>query len=169
MLSPVDFLVLLKLCSIENKEASQMQIASELYVSSSTVNVALRRAEAVRLYSSDRRRVNAPALCEALFYGAKYFLGPVCSGITRGVPTSWAAPPMVNLLSTSDKLPPVWPDPEGSTRGVSFEPLHGSVTKAIKKDQHLYELLSLVDVFREGNARECQVAREQFNQRMLMS
>jgi hypothetical protein len=146
-----------------------MQIASELYVSSSTVNVALRRAENVRLYSSDRRRVNVPALSEALFYGSKYFLGPIRGGITRGVPTSWAASPMINLVSTNEKLPPVWPDAEGSVRGVSFEPLHGSVTKAIKKDPLLYELLSLVDVFREGNARECQVAREEFDLRMPRS
>jgi hypothetical protein len=43
--------------------------------------------------------------------------------VTRGMPTSYAASPLNAEIAPGDELPPVWPWPEGYTRGVALEPL----------------------------------------------
>lgn len=166
MLKPVDILILLKICALEGEQSGQMQIAFELGVSPSTVNEALKRAELARLYSASRRRVNARGLEEVLIHGAKYFFAPKRGDVTRGMPTSWAGPPLVGLLAASDEPPPVWLDPEGTVRGVAFEPLHPSVVKAARRDHKLYELLTLVDVLRDGRARESKLAVTELRSRI---
>lgn len=170
MLAPLDLLVLLKLCAkADDGPWGQVQVATELFISQSSVHAALKRAEAVRLYSSSRRRVSAPALEEALVHGAKYFLGPKRGGVTRGVPTSWAAPPLVHELVASDELPPVWPDSEGTVRGITFEPLYPSVPRAAKLDSVLRELLTLVDALRDGGARVSKLAARELHARLHRS
>jgi len=168
MLQPIDVFVLLKLSALGNQPMSQMRLAGELSVSPSSVNSALNHAERVRLYSRTRRRVNAPALEEALIHGAKYFFGAVRGGTARGMATSWAAPPLVNNIATED-LPPVWPDPNGTVRGVAFEPLYSSAPKAAKEDFALYELLALVDALRDGGARVTRLAVDELHARLYRS
>ena len=95
------------------------------------------------------------ALEEFLVHGVRYVYAPERSGLTQGIPTSYAAPPLNRLLETSDEPPPVWPDPEGEVRGYGFAPLYKSVPQAARRDPRLYELLALVDAIRcgEGFAR----------------
>lgn len=69
---------------------------------------------------------------------------------TRGLPTSYAAPPLKHLISLSDDLPSVWPHPEGNRRGIKFSPLHKSAPKAAAIDSSRYELLTLVDAIETG-------------------
>ena len=57
-----------------------------------------------------------------------------------------------------NELPPVWPDPEGDVRGLSFSPLYKSAPNAAKKDHDLYEYLALVDAIRGGRVREKKLA-----------
>lgn len=166
MLAPLDILVLLKVCAKGDKPWGQVELARELFISQSSVHAALKHGESVRLYSPSRRTINGPALEEALVYGAKYFLAPVRGGATRGMPTAWAASPLSDQISTSDELPPVWPDPEGTVRGAAFEPLYRSVPKAARQDSALYELLALVDVLREGRARESKLAAHELHKRI---
>lgn len=167
MLSALDVLVLLKLCAMgRGRSWTQAQVASELSVSSSSVNAALKRAAAVNLFSPVRNAPNMLALEEALVHGARYFLGPHRGGTTRGTPTAWAAPPLVDLISTHDELPPVWPDPEGSVRGLALEPIYRTVPTAAKRDPALYELLALLDALREGGARERQLAAKELRTRL---
>ncbi len=82
------------------------------------------------------------------------------------MPTAWAAPPMRDLIAASDLMVPVWPDSEGEARGLSFEPLHPSASKAARLDPLLYELLALVDVLREGRARESKLAARELHVRL---
>ena len=85
--------------------------------------------------------------------------------MSRGIPTAYAAPPLARKIS-SDELPPVWPDPNGTVRGVAVEPLYSSVVKAAKSDSPLYELLALVDALRIGRARERNMAEEEIKLRI---
>lgn len=169
ILQPIDVLVLLKLCVLRDEPISQMRLAGELFISPSSVNAALKHAERVRLYSPNRRRVNAPAFEEALVHGAKYFLGAVRGTVGRGTPTAWAAPPLVNQIATDEELPPIWPDANGEVRGIAFEPLYPSAPKAAKKDSALYELLALVDALREGGARVSRLATDELHARVYRS
>lgn len=70
---------------------------------------------------------------------------------------------------TSNDLPPVWPWPEGNTRGVGLEPLYRKVPPAALRDLELYELLPLVDAIRDGRARERQIAEQDLVRRLRMT
>jgi hypothetical protein len=67
---------------------------------------------------------------------------------------------------TADDLPPVWPHPEGATRGVALEPLYPSAPVAALRDPALYELLALIDAIREGRARERKLAEDELRARI---
>jgi len=170
MLAPLDILVLLKISAKRGQPWVQQDIANELHLSQASVHRALRAAEEVKIYNSARKQVSATKLEEALVHGARYFLGPKRGGEARGMRTSWAAAPLSDLLATSDKMIPVWPDPHGDVRGIAFEPLHPSVPKAAREDPLLYELLALVDALRgDGGARERRLAEKELHSRLHAS
>lgn len=166
MLHPLDIVVLCKIHGLGEQRWTQMELAVMLGMSSRSVNQALQRAEEARLYSPIRKVVNIGSFEEALRHGIRYFMAPKRGAITRGIPTSWAAPPLVNLLAGSDEPPPVWPDPNGAMRGAALEPLHPSVPQATMNDPTLYEMLALIDALREGRARERQLAGDELGRRL---
>ena len=106
------------------------------------------------------------SLEEFLIHGVKYAFPPDHGGLTRGVATGYAAPPLKGMISQPNETPPVWPDPEGDTRGYEFSPLYKTVPKAALKDKMLYELLTIVDAIRDGRAREREIAIEELKARL---
>ena len=82
------------------------------------------------------------------------------------MPTSYAAKPLSSEFISDNDPPPVWPDPDGEIRGVSFSPLYKSAPHAAKKDSRLYELLVLIDAIRGGRAREREFARNELSIRL---
>jgi hypothetical protein len=121
---------------------------------------------AARLFDPWRKVPIQQALLEFLVHGVKYSFPPDRGQPTRGIPTSYAAPPLNSLIAQSDELPPVWPYPEGKVRGVEFSPLYRSVPRAVAKDNALYELLALVDAIRDGRARERELAVKELTARV---
>ena len=85
---------------------------------------------------------------------------------TRGIPTGFAAPPLVDGIPKRDEPTPVWHDHEGKDRGFEFSPLFKSAPKAVAKDKRLYELLVLVDAIRGGRARERDIAVKELRARL---
>lgn len=166
MLRPLDIVVLLKMHSQNEPAQGQMKLAGILGISSRSVNGALKRGAAARLYDPIKKRINPNAMEEALVHGARYFLAAKRGTMTRGVPTAWAAPPLSELLAASKEPPPVWPDPEGTIRGIALEPLHSCVPNAALLDKQLYELLALVDALRSGTAREVSLAAAELRKRL---
>jgi hypothetical protein len=104
-------------------------------------------------------------LKDYLLHGVPYAFPAKIGPVVRGTPTAFAAPPLAVQFS-SDDLPPVWPDPEGETKGYGVEPLYRSVPQAVKSDPKLYELLALVDALRIGRARERNAAQEELRKRL---
>jgi hypothetical protein len=86
--------------------------------------------------------------------------------VTRGVPTSYAAPPLARQIAGGADLPPVWPYAEGKQRGVGLEPLYKTVPAAALRDPVLYELLALIDALRDGRARERRLAEQELSARL---
>lgn len=166
VLAPIDIVALLKICARMGKPWSQRDIAYELQIGQSSLNRALKNAEELLLYNPVRKQVSVMRLEDALVHGAPYFLAPKWGGEARGVPTSWAAPPLSDLLAVDDPLIPVWPDPNGEVRGIALEPLHKNVPQAARKDPLLYEMLALVDALREGRAREMRLAQKELHRRL---
>lgn len=177
-LKPQDVLVVLKLCALQDPRPPISHLALELGMSTSEVHAALRRARTSKLLlsavgaersrrtSSSLERPNASAIREFLVHGIKYVFPPQRGELTRGVATSYAAEPLKRLL-TRDRDPiPIWPYPEGTDRGMAFEPLYPSAPFAALRDRRLYELLAITDALREGRARERKLAEQELRVRL---
>ena len=169
-LKPQDVVVALKLCVYPVRPPISI-IANDLSLSPSEVHGAIGRLRASRLLHgpSLKDRPNISALEQFLIHGFKYAFPAEHSDVTRGVPTSYAAEPLKSEIAVSNELPPVWPWPEGDTRGVGLEPLYRKVPQAALRDSELYELLALVDAIRDGRARERKIAEHDLVRRLRSS
>ncbi len=167
ILKPQDTFILLKLVVWDRSEWSYPALSHELSMSASEVHAGVKRAAAAKLMDMQRKRPVKSNLVEFLLHGIKYAYPPDRGGMTRGMPTGYAAPPLRELITQPDEPPPVWPDPEGQMRGYEFSPLYRSATRACKVDPKLYELLALVDAIRDGRARERKIAVKEIQSRIL--
>src|SRR5580658_8406425 len=167
-LKPQDVVVALKLCAYPDARPAMSIIANELGLSPSEVHGAIGRLRASRLLHGRnlKERPNISALAEFLVHGLKYAFPAEHGEVTRGIPTSYAAEPLKSEVSPSNELPPVWPWPEGDTRGVGLEPLYKSVPQAALRDPILYQYLALVDAIRDGRARERNLAERELVDRL---
>lgn len=166
VLKPQDIVILLKLVSLGEKEWSYPALAHELSMSASEVHAGVKRAVAARLMDASRQRPILQALEEFLVHGVRYAFPPDRGGLTRGVRTGYAGPPLRDLIAQPQSPPPVWADPEGDAQGFSFSPLYRTVPGAARRDPILYELLALTDAIRDGGARERNVAARELRARL---
>jgi hypothetical protein len=170
MLRPLDIVVMLKL-SLENSERPPyLRLANELHLYPSEVYASVKRARASHFVQGPELgdRLNRSSLLEFLNHGIRYAFPAEIGAPTRGVPTSYAAPPLSKTISDAGELPPVWPYADGKVRGYSFAPLHKNVPQAALADERLYELLALVDALRNGRARERNLASQELTRRLEM-
>jgi hypothetical protein len=167
ILKPQDIVVLLKLVAIEKADWSYAKLAVDLEMSSSEVHAAVKRSLRTQLAIQKNSHIlpNIKNLNEFIIHGLRYVFVPDRGEITRGMPTIFAAAPMMDKLISSGDPPPVWPDPDGDVRGQSFSPLYKSVPSAARKDEKLYELLVLIDAIRGGNTRERKIASLEIQKR----
>lgn len=159
MLKGEDIIVLLRLMA-GSSAWTVRSLEAEIAIPRSVIQRSLVRLEQTGLLEDRRRRVNVGRAEELLVHAVKYIFPPVRGGETRGVPTAWAAPPLRDKLVDSGELPPVWPDPMGSVRGIALEPLYGAAPEISRRDPALTELLTLTDGLRVGDARVRGIAEE---------
>jgi DNA-binding Lrp family transcriptional regulator len=162
-----DILVVLKL-ALSQQGLSYAELAAQLGISASEAHAAVRRAQQAGFLREDGRKVQRSALLEFIVHGLKYVFAPERGPITRGMPTAYAAPPLSELISGNNDLPPVWPDPHGTVRGETLRPLYKSIPDAARRDEKLYQALSLIDAIRAGRARERALAEKHLRE-MLQS
>jgi hypothetical protein len=155
----LDVVVWLKLLSSGSRKTFA-QLSSELGMSASEIHSSVRRGAVAGLIDPKSRMPRRKPLQEYLLFGVRYAFPAKRGPVTRGIPTSYAAPALAKYFHTEDDLPPVWPDPQGSTRGYALEPLFKPITKAVSEDPKLYELLALIDAIRDGRARERKLAED---------
>jgi hypothetical protein len=170
MLRPLDIVVLLKL-SLENSERPPyLRLANELHLYPSEVYASVKRARASHFVQGPELgdRLNRSSLLEFLIHGVRYAFPAETGAPTRGVPTSYAAPPLSKTIADGGELPPVWPYADGKVRGYGFAPLNKNVPQAALADERLYELLALVDALRNGRARERNLASQELTRRLEM-
>ena len=168
ILKPQDILVLFKLVARGARPWTFNELALELGMSPSEVHAAVKRAVRSRLAieSAGQIRPHIRNLLEFVEYGIQYVFVPEVGALTRGLPTAHAAPPMSKAFK-DEELPPVWSDPEGEVRGLSFSPLYKSVPQAVRVDPELHELLAMLDAVRAGRAREKKWAIKELTKRLL--
>ena len=167
-LKPQDIVVALKLLGYTQQRPPFSVMAADLGLSPSEVHGAMKRLQSARLIHTHEMqdKPNVSALEEFLVHGLKYVFPAQRGGVTRGIPTSYAAPPLNAEIAPGDELPPVWPWPEGDTRGVALEPLYKTVPSAALRDPVLYEFLAIVDALRDGRARERKIAERELIKRI---
>lgn len=168
VLKPQDLLVTIKIAVNEDRALTFSELGYELSMSQSEVYAATKRAEMSRLIVREfgQPKVAQQSLQEFILYGVKYAFPALQGGVTRGMATGIAAPPLKNLFASTETLSPVWPDPEGNERGISLQPIYPSVPIAARTDLRLYEILVLVDAIRAGAAREREVAASELMSRL---
>lgn len=169
-LKPQDVLVALKLCSYASKRPAISVVAADVAMSPSEVHAAIKRLQQSRLLHGPElhEKPNLSALEEFLVHGLKYVFPVERGEVTRGMPTSYAAPPFKGEIRLGEELPPVWPYPEGDTRGISLEPLYKTAPVASRRDPLLYEYLSLADAIRDGRVRERKIAERELVKRLRL-
>lgn len=165
-LKPQDVVILLKLICVGDKKWSYLSLSDALSMSPSEVHAGVQRAISARLINPQSNFPTIRALEEFLIHGVKYAFPAERGGVTRGIPTGFAAPPLSDIIAQPDELPPVWPYPLGKVRGYEFLPLYKSVPTAAREDNLLYELLALVDAIRDGRARERDIAIKELRKRL---
>jgi hypothetical protein len=170
-LKPLDLLVCLELASADGAGRTYQEIGKAVGLSASEANQAASRAVRAGLLQttgdrSDKPTPNFGALLEFLEHGVRYAFFAVPGGIVRGMPTAHSAPPLDALVQANAEPPLVWPDPEGTTRGQSIEPLYKTVPRAARTNPRLYELLALVDALRCGSVRDRRLAMQEIERRI---
>jgi hypothetical protein len=161
---PQDVLVLVKLCEYRSEaRPSYSALASELAMSQSEVNHSVRRLQSAGLLHDGNlgEKPILSAVEEYLIHGVKYSFPAEHGRIVRGMPTSYAAEPLSNIIEPGDDPIRVWPDPRGEKRGIALIPLYKSVPAAAKRDPILYARLAMLDAIREGGARVRKVAERE--------
>jgi hypothetical protein len=168
VLKPQDVYVVLKIVAARSLRPPYPQLAAELVMSPSEVHAAVKRAQACHLVHGPEQgnRPNFSALEEFLLHGLKYVFPPDRSGMTRGIPTSYAAEPLRSLIAQGNEPGPVWPYEEGTQRGLGFEPLYRTAPIAALRDRAFYEYLALADALRDGRPRERGVAEAELRRRL---
>jgi hypothetical protein len=166
VLKPQDLAVMLHL-SVHEGSWTYPGLAAALSISASESHAAVKRAEASGLINLHTRRPLKNNLLEFLVHGARYAFPVERGGLTRGMPTSYGAPPLrERILTMADDVVPVWPDPEGQVRGEAWSPLYSKAVAACRRDLALYEALALVDAIRGGRARERSLAVDGLKKRL---
>lgn len=160
----LDIVVLLKLL-LDRRKRPYAQLSQELGISASEIHAAVRRGIEAGLIDSETRIPLRKPFEEYLLHGVRYAFPAKLGPAVRGIPTAYAAPPLSEKISSND-LPPVWPDSNGTVRGFAVEPLYHRMATVVKSDSRLYALLALVDALRIGRARERNLAEEELKLRL---
>jgi hypothetical protein len=168
VLKPQDVYVALKIVAGEADRAPYSRLAAELVMSPSEVHASVQRAQCSHLLHGPRlkNRPNFSALEEFLLHGLKYVFPPERGELTRGVPTSYAAGPLRNMIAQGNEPVPVWPYEQGKQRGIAFEPLYKTAPIAALLDPSFYEYLALADALRDSRVRERKIAETELCRRL---
>jgi hypothetical protein len=168
LLKPQDLYVTLKIVAANSVRAPYSQLAAQLIMSPSEVHASVQRAQRASLLHGAqlKNRPNFSALEEFLVHGLKYAFPPERGGLTRGVPTSYGAEPLRNMIAQGIEPVPVWPYEEGEQRGIAFEPLYKTAPGAALHDPDFYQYLALADALRDGRIRERKIAENELHRRL---
>lgn len=155
---PQDIVVLLKLVALGGARPYIKDLAASIHLSQSETSQSIARSIYAGLLAEDQRTVMRGALLDFLKYGLRHVFPQRPGTLVLGLPTAYAAPPLVSEIASG--LPLVWPWAQGSVQGLAFQPLYPTVPAACQQDTRLYHLLALCDALRTGQHREASLASQ---------
>lgn len=162
---PLDVVILLKIISLGDAAWQYRDLSAKLYISISEISESLSRSHIAGLIDDSKKNVRLNGLMEFIEFGLSYVFPVVPGQIVTGVPTAYSHP--FYKPQFSGTIDYVWKSEEGSMRGLSIEPLHKGVPRAVLEDEVLYKLLSSIDILRVGKSREKKMALEQLKMIIL--
>jgi hypothetical protein len=163
MLKAQDITILVKIIALENKEWSINDLSSSLSISQSEVSKALSRLAFSGLIDETKKSPAKNSLFDVIV-NSIMFLFPVRPGqVLKGIPTAHSVAPLSKKIRSSVNY--IWPDPNGTMRGESIEPLYKTVPKIVGEDKKFYEMMALIDALRVGKSREQVLAKEELRKR----
>ncbi|MEX1166037.1 MAG: hypothetical protein WEK74_04075 [Hydrogenophaga sp.] len=167
-LKPQDLAVAFKLVALRGVKLPYAALANALHLSPFEAHACITRLTAARLLTevNGLPSLVMPAFRPMVLQGAAYFFPAVRGEITVGFPTAHGVEPLRSKVMFADELPPVWPHPEGNTRGSTLLPLYPKLPLAAQIDKPLYEMLALFDALRIGQAREREMVRVLLEERL---
>lgn len=165
MLRGQDVLLLLRLLDMP-EEPKLLALSRELGLAVATIHRSLARLLEAGLID-ESRRARPAQVEEFMFHALRYLFPPRLRGEARGVPTAWAAPPLREHFAPTEGLPPVWPHPSGTVRGIALDPIHARAPRLALDNHMLYGRLAIADALRLGDARLRSIARDEL--RMLFA
>lgn len=168
-LRPQDVVVLLRLVLDKDKPTTYAALAQDTQLTASEVHACIKRcvmAQLVHKNGDGKPNVLLEPLKLFLTHGVRYCFPAVRGEMTRGMPTSYAAPPLADKIVAGNEPIPVWPDKTGTARGMTLQPLYPTVPSAAARNPQLYELLVLTDALRSGNPRERAIAQQLLETRL---
>jgi DNA-binding transcriptional ArsR family regulator len=158
-----DLLLALKLAAMGEVSASVRLLGEELGLSKSSVALSLRKLRKLDLLKENERgapRINRIALRDCLEHAARWLVPATIGDYELGFFTAHSAEALAKKLSGDDD-PLVLPVPHGPDRGRAVHPIHPKAPAAAARDPKLLRLLTLVDAFRVGRARDREVAAQE--------
>lgn len=162
VLKPQDLAILFKLVALAGTWLPYKEMAKQMFLSQFEAHAAMQRLVAARLAREEGGQIFPikQSLQSFVLSGAAYVYPAVRTEITIGFPTAYGASPLREQVMFADQFPPVWPSPEGegTARGPGMLPLYEKAPYAALADRALYEMFSLFDALRIGQAREQNLA-----------
>lgn len=110
ILRPQDLVVLLRLSLEKGPTPTYATLASEVCLTASEIHAAVERATLAQLAGKDaagKASVVRDALLLFIQHGARYAFPATRAGMTRGMPTGYAAPPLKDRIVQLNEPPPV--------------------------------------------------------------
>ncbi len=159
-----DIVILLKILTI-NKEWKYRDLSSVLFMSLSEVSESLNRSFLAGLIDESRKRIFRQSLMEFIEHGLHYVFPQQPGTLVTGIPTAHSYGLFSEKFQSDEHF--VWPDENGSLRGMAIFPLYKTVPKAVKEDEKLHLLLAAIDIIRVGKTRELSVALEVLKNEIL--
>lgn len=153
---PQDIVILLKILLKQDRSWQYRDLSVELSISISEISESLNRSHLAQLVDESRTKVHRRTLMEFIQYGLPHVFPQQPGSMVTGIPTAHSYPSFKPMFVS--EMDYVWPDVNGSMRGLSITPLYKGVPVAVKYDPHLHELLAAIDMLRVGKVREKKVA-----------
>jgi hypothetical protein len=161
-LKPIDVVVCCQLAIIP--DATFQALSRSTGISVGECYNAVRRLGLASLLNPIARRPVTELLLRFLVHGVPYAFAPQSGSVVMGVPTGLAAPVFAEHLSAPESY--VWAHLDGETQGLELTPLFPHAAELPGRNRPLYEILTLVDALRTGQAREKKLAEELLLERL---
>ena len=162
---PHDIPILIFIALYSDGDFKLMDLHSSLKISLSEISESLKRSRVARLIGTNKR-VYRSALLDFICIGLRYVFPVEPGAIVRGFGTSHSAPPLKELIVSSDEQY-VWNSVDGTMKGMDIRPLYPDIPGVCQEYPELYEVLALIDALRIGKAREVNLAKRLLKERLL--